>query len=135
MGERLWNAYLETQESYRGLIFIGSDTPGLPLNLITGAFDVLVRKPAVIGPVPDGGYYLLGLSQPLRKLFRGIDWGSERVLEQTLATLDESEYELLPEWNDVDAVADLIELRSRLDSPNASAAPRTAACLERLDLF
>ena len=132
LGERLWNAYGEFRGSYGRLIFVGSDTPGLPLSLIAAAFDGLARKPAVIGPVPDGGYYLLGLSQPLRKLFRGIDWGSERVLEQTLAGLHESEYELLPEWNDVDEVADLIELRSRLNSPNASAAPRTSACLERL---
>ncbi len=135
LGERLWNAYLETQHGFRRVVFIGSDTPGLPLSLIRRAFDLLIRKPAVIGPVPDGGYYLLGLSRPLPDLFQGIDWGSDLVLAQTLAVLGKVDYELLPEWNDVDELSDLIELRSRLESPIASAAPRTAACLERLDLF
>ena len=37
----------------------------------------------VIGPTVDGGYYFIGLKAPCRRLFEEIDWGTDRVFEQT----------------------------------------------------
>ena len=37
------------------------------------------RDRVVIGPADDGGYYILGISRPHRRLFAEIDWSTERV--------------------------------------------------------
>ena len=41
----------------------------------------------VIGPAEDGGYYLLGFSQPVPFLFSAMPWGTAGVLDETLARL------------------------------------------------
>jgi hypothetical protein len=58
----------------------------------------------VLGPSDDGGYYLIGLKKLHRRLFEGIDWSTDRVLEQTIAAAGEIELSvnLLPTWYDVD---------------------------------
>lgn len=70
---------------------------------------------AVVIPVEDGGYVLIGMQRPAAELFAGIDWGSERVMSQTrqrLATMgwQWSEPDLL--W-DVDLPRDLERLYAR----------------------
>ena len=49
---------------------------------------MLGNSDCVIGPASDGGYYLIGLSRFIPKLFQNIDWGTEKVLKQTLAAYD-----------------------------------------------
>ena len=39
----------------------------------------------VLGPAADGGYWLIGLRRPCPALFEGVDWGTDKVLRQTLA--------------------------------------------------
>ena len=58
----------------------------------------------VLGPASDGGYYLIGLKYPHRALFSEIPWGTGSVARMTLerATQSALDYELLPEWYDVD---------------------------------
>jgi hypothetical protein len=70
----------------------------------------------VLGPSTDGGYYLIGLKRPHRQLFEDIDWGTERVLAQTLVraqALGLSVHEL-PSWYDVDDLATLRVLAREL---------------------
>ena len=66
----------------------------------------------VIGPAEDGGYVLIGLKQPCPGLFQGIEWGSERVLSQTLQRLAQLKlpYALLEPLWDVDRPQDLQRL-------------------------
>ena len=54
---------------------------------------------------------LIGSRHASLPVFSGIDWGSERVLHQTLAALDAAglSYSLLPELRDVDRPQDLDE--------------------------
>jgi uncharacterized protein len=42
---------------------------------------------AVLGPAADGGYFLIGLRRAQPQLFRGIAWGSAKVLDATRARL------------------------------------------------
>ena len=62
-----------------------------------------------IGPATDGGYYLIGLRQLETALFKDIDWGTDRVLDQTLAiaTVQGLTVELLTSLTDIDYPADL----------------------------
>ncbi len=88
LGERMAGAF---EESFRtgstATVIIGSDCPDLSPDIIIAAFARLTETPVVLGPARDGGYYLIGLSRPMPELFRGILWGTERVLADSLAVL------------------------------------------------
>ncbi len=135
LGERLLNAHQHLSESHRKVAFLGSDSPTLPLDWIEQAFNKLAEGSVAIGPTTDGGYYLLGLAGSMPQLFEGIDWGTERVLQQTQEKVHPGDLELLPLWYDVDAPSDLTRLRDELDSwpPGRAGFPgRTADFLKRL---
>lgn len=131
LGDRMWNAYRSVGLSNR-VVFIGSDSPTLPLSYVCEAFRQLRELPVAIGPGEDGGYYLLGLSEPRRELFYGVDWGTERVLGQTLERLSEGDYALLPPWRDVDTPEDLLALKRDLDSDFEGFPTRTALAVSQL---
>jgi uncharacterized protein len=110
LGDRLQQA-VETafaQGSERVTI-IGSDCPGLDVPLFAKAFDALTDHDLVLGPASDGGYYLIGLRRSIPALFENIDWGTERVWQQTMKTARSLELSIaeLPVLNDVDRPEDL----------------------------
>ncbi|MBX3413218.1 MAG: TIGR04283 family arsenosugar biosynthesis glycosyltransferase [Pirellulales bacterium] len=67
------------------IVIVGTDCPELSAERVAEAFRALDTQEVALGPAVDGGYYLIGLARPRPALFAGIDWGTERVLEQTLA--------------------------------------------------
>ena len=88
------------------VLLVNGDSPTLPSRFLTDAIERL-RRPGdrmVLGPASDGGYYLIGLKYPHQALFSGIPWGTGQVASVTLKRAKQSaiEYELLPEWYDVD---------------------------------
>lgn len=72
------------------VVIIGTDCPDLHAELLKMAFDALYRNDVVIGPAHDGGYYLIGSRRYLPQLFDQIQWGSEKVLEQTMGRAHEA---------------------------------------------
>jgi uncharacterized protein len=95
----------------------------LPALLIETA-DALARpgERAVLGPSTDGGYYLLGLKTPHRRLFEEITWSTERVAAQTLERARELSLEvhMLPAWYDVDDVEGLRRLSCEVRAARAA---------------
>ena len=85
LGERLVEAmgHAFAQGATR-VVAIGSDSPWLEPHDVETAFDVLERVPVTIGPTEDGGYYLIGLSQPVPALFEGIAWSTATVYQETI---------------------------------------------------
>lgn len=69
------------------VLLLGADIPDLEPRHLTAAAAALAENPAVIGPAEDGGYWLLGLSAPAPQVFENIPWGTETVLETTMARL------------------------------------------------
>ncbi len=65
-------------------VIIGSDCPELDGEQIGKAFAALEEADLVLGPTPDGGYYLLGMRQFHPELFANIAWSTPEVLSQTL---------------------------------------------------
>ena len=102
-------------------VVLNADSPTLPTALLNETADMLAQPGdrAVLGPSSDGGYYLLGLKTPHRRMFDDIAWSTERVAEQTLERAHEIKLEvhLLPEWYDVDDVDCLRRLHGEICRP------------------
>lgn len=92
------------------VVMIGADCPGLDASTIALAFDSLLSSRLVFGPAMDGGYYLVGLREPLPSLFKGITWGTNSVLAASLTRARDARIEptLLPKLSDIDEPADLM---------------------------
>jgi rSAM/selenodomain-associated transferase 1 len=91
----------------RAVVAVGTDSPTLPVEWVAETFDLLESADIVLGPAADGGYYLIGLRR-LSPVFSGIEWGTARVLRQTVARAAEADcsLNLLPPWYDVDTLDD-----------------------------
>jgi len=123
---------------------LNSDSPTLPTAFLVEAAGVLVRPGdrAVLGPSTDGGYYLLAVKRPHRRLFEDVPWSTERVAEETLDRAREIglDVHLLPAWYDVDDAPSLRTLRGELlgdepssaDGPAPHDAPHSRRLLQRL---
>jgi uncharacterized protein len=113
LGERLHHIFVQKlSQGYASVCIIDSDTPDLPGALVARALGWLASASAdaVFGPCGDGGYYLVGLRQAQGELFADIPWSTAQVLRLSLqkaATLG-LRTRLLPQWNDLDTVDDLL---------------------------
>jgi uncharacterized protein len=124
---------------YGSVCLVNADSPTLPTGVLVEAARRLAAPGdrLVLGPADDGGYYLIGLKHPHRRLFEDIDWSTERVFRQTSERAAELELETvaLPGWYDVDDIVSLRrlmrEIRHAAD-PQGYAAPHTAAFLRGL---
>ena len=101
------------REGASKVVLIGSDLPELEASDLSAAFTSLGHCQGVLGPALDGGYWLIGLRRPEPELLAGIAWGSEQVLEQTLAAMARRglEPELLTRRGDLDWARDLLPWR------------------------
>lgn len=122
LGKRMSNAFKDLfDDGYRNIIIIGSDCPELTTDLMEKAFDKLFSSDVVIGPAKDGGYYLLGMKNLHKDLFKDVDWSTDKVLGQTLVTckkLNLSTF-LLPELSDIDDEEDLNNSLNLLSAINS----------------
>lgn len=114
LGEKMLNAF-ETiaEQGYEKMVIIGSDCPEITTQIIDDAFARLDEYDVVIGPAMDGGYYLLGMNVVYEQLFRGIEWSSEHVFDQTIYSMQQEGivwYEM-PILSDVDTEDDLPKMR------------------------
>lgn len=124
LGERMKNAFENAfAEGFSKVVLIGSDIPDLPANFLREALGKLESHDAVVGPSSDGGYYLIGFSRTsfLPEAFAGIAWSTSAACAQTLAQLEGHgrSIHLLPEWHDVDTVADLDSLLLRIGNTSS----------------
>ena len=100
----------------RRAIVIGADAPALlpgdiarAARLLCGAADI------VFAPAEDGGYALIGARRVTPAIFTGVEWGSARVLAQTLRNVAHADlrWKLLRTVWDVDRPEDLERFRAR----------------------
>jgi len=108
MEQCLANAF---SSGFKRAIVIGSDVPDLPAEITEESFAALEVYDSVIGPALDGGYYLVGFQRAsfLPEAFRGIEWGTDIVLRQTLDIFRDNKrtVHLLPPLRDIDTPEDL----------------------------
>ena len=108
LGNRMGRALREMPPG--PVIVIGADIPDVSAGDVAGAFAVLGRKDAVIGPATDGGYWLVGLRhgrRAPRRMFRDVRWSTEHALEDTVASLGGLSIGYAATLRDVDRASDL----------------------------
>lgn len=114
LGERMANSLRSALSQYQQAIIIGTDVPSLTPAYIRQAIEALSGDvDVVLGPAQDGGYVLIGMKHYDKALFKGVDWGTEQVLQQTLdrAQNQNLQVHLLPALWDVDEPTDLDKIR------------------------
>jgi len=93
------------------VIIVGADIPGLRPAHVAEGFGLLGRHDAVLGPAPDGGYWMIGLRRGGRAvpagLFNGVRWSSPDALADTVASLAPLDVGFAATLRDVDVAADL----------------------------
>jgi rSAM/selenodomain-associated transferase 1 len=117
LGLKMYNAICWSVENgYKKTILIGSDIPTLNLATIEKGFLKLKDHDVVIGPSNDGGYYLMGLKEPVPVLFHDIHWSTDIVLKETVDKINLVNLNayFLPRELDIDRIQDVINLRSIL---------------------
>lgn len=119
LGARLANCFAHLFEAgYTGVLAIDSDTPTLPTDFLQQAIDLIAtpQTDVVLGPSDDGGYYLIGLRQLHRELFKKMPWSTAQVLPETMRRAEAKGLKVvcLPPWFDVDTPAELERLRIAL---------------------
>lgn len=109
LGERMYRALAKAS---RPAILIGTDCPMLTaadlrraLRWLQGGCDV------VLAPAEDGGYALIGARRLSPAMFEGIEWGGERVYDETRTRLSGYRWRALRRVWDVDRAEDLDRLR------------------------
>src|SRR5260370_902578 len=105
LGERLYFALEDLlADGYESAAIMNSDSPTLPPEYLQQAFELLAAPGdrVVLGPATDGGYYLIGMKRPHRRLFQQITWSSHQVMAESIERAGEIglEVALLPAWYD-----------------------------------
>lgn len=121
LGQRMHDALFDAlNDGNKRAVLLGTDIPGLTVGILKDAFDALRENDVVLGPSTDGGYWLIGMKRPI-DLFRNIEWGSSRVLEQTLAQAKRLglRYAVLKSLSDVDTLEDFMKWHPQEKRPEA----------------
>jgi len=107
-----------SQNGYRQVAAMNSDSPTLPADYLVQAFTRLdeIDTDVVLGPCDDGGYYLIGWKRPHPRLVREVLMSTDHVLRDTVTIAEEEKLRvvLLPTWYDVDEAAELERVREDL---------------------
>lgn len=120
LGDRLSRIFGQArEEGIDRTVVAGSDAPALSPRDIRNAFVALEEGGVVFAPSPDGGYALIGVSSGVDSsaLFGGVRWSTDQALADTLREVRSLgiEAKLLDGVADIDVLADLAPLRSRLE--------------------
>lgn len=86
LGDRMLAAARDAFEAgYERAAIVGTDIPHMRPDSLRRAFDLLAGADVVLGPTPDGGYWLIGLKRAIPELFDiSAPWGSGSVRLGTL---------------------------------------------------
>lgn len=115
-------------------VLIASDSPQLPTTTIASAFRQLEDHDLVLGPVTDGGYYLIGM-RGYHEVLRGIPMSTQTVTKEIAARA--TQQGLSVGWTaptfDIDEITDLPQLCQLVTKRSDLPATRTA--LQELGLL
>ncbi|HET7840992.1 MAG TPA: TIGR04282 family arsenosugar biosynthesis glycosyltransferase [Terriglobia bacterium] len=116
LGNRLEGAFRFLLRRHVGALVIGTDSPQLSSRDLLLALARLRGADAILGPCPDGGFYLVGLRRLTEGLFGNVRWGSEFAFEDVRSNLQAGGYacSILGALEDVDRTEDVERLKNIL---------------------
>ncbi|MEJ7584509.1 MAG: DUF2064 domain-containing protein [Acidimicrobiales bacterium] len=93
---------------------IGMDTPQVTATDLDDALSALDRSDAVLGPALDGGWWLIGLHRPNRRVFSGIPTSRSDTGARQLARLRHLGFDVgvVPPQRDLDTFDDAVTIAS-----------------------
>jgi len=118
LGLRMEDAFASAFRRARLPVLVGADCPALDADLIDAmSYELKYGSDAVMVPATDGGYVALGLAVKNYQLFRGIDWGTKRVADQTLEAMFNTGIQcaVFEPVQDVDTIGDVKKVKRNLD--------------------
>jgi rSAM/selenodomain-associated transferase 1 len=119
LGERMARAVQRvTTELMQPVLLMGTDCPALSSERIAQAALQLERHDAVLVPVADGGYILIGLKAPCPEIFSNMPWSTSLVATETLKRMAALGLRVWqgPQLHDIDEAADLAHLPAQFFS-------------------
>ena len=122
LGERLDHAFTQLLRGHRAAVIIGTDSPSLSSTLLRQALSELRVCDAVLGPCPDGGFYVIGLRRLVPNLFRAVRWSSSYAFRDMLQNLLGNGYScsVMRKVSDVDRPEDLKQLARQMTRSGAA---------------
>ena len=120
LGKRLEHAFGTVFEhGAQKAIVLATDVPGISADIVDEAFRALDSSDVVLGPCPDGGYYLLGMKRLYKELFTNIPWSTNQVLNETSDAMRKLGLTVsrLPALADIDTGEDLRRWHEEVSTP------------------
>ena len=103
LGEKMEAAFLWAfDQKYENVILIGTDLWTLNKDTLLEAKKALENTDIVIGPCYDGGYYLIGMKNLNKEIFKDIPWSKKEVFRKTLSKAKDNSIYCLDIKNDID---------------------------------
>ncbi len=103
LGEKMEAAFLWAfDQKYENVILIGTDLWTLNQDTLLEAKKALENTDIVIGPCYDGGYYLIGMKNLNKEIFKDIPWSKKEVFRKTLSKAKDNSIYCLDIKNDID---------------------------------
>jgi len=104
LGERMIHVMRETCKPNEAVMFLGTDSPHMLNERLKQAQQTLQNHHVVLGAVEDGGYDLIAMRIPYVDMLKHIDWGTDKVLQQSVQKAEALalSYQILEPSFDVD---------------------------------
>ncbi|KAJ1458159.1 hypothetical protein M885DRAFT_94471 [Pelagophyceae sp. CCMP2097] len=119
LGDLLGAEYARVRQANSGpVVFVGMDSPDLPIEFVVDAAATAADGAAAIVPATDGGYVALALpaSAP-RAVFDDVEWSTANTAASQSSRIKSCGVDCIAAaaaWEDVDDVEDLRNLAARL---------------------
>lgn len=119
LGKRLHTIYNGLQNTHDYVMLIGTDSPQLEPKLLSDAVKRWKKNPksCIIGPCPDGGFYLFLSAMPIPEhVWTNVVYSQTTTLQQLIDQLERTgiSVELFTPQGDVDTANDLNPLLDAL---------------------
>jgi rSAM/selenodomain-associated transferase 1 len=130
--KHLTGTFEDLLDDYEKVVVLSCDVPQIGSEIIVKAFNALDAYDVVLGPVDDGGYYLVGMKKA-QNIFENIPFGTETLLKEQTKILREHKltYVFLEQLSDIDNLEELKRFKKTLKREDA---PHTYDVIQTLDL-
>ncbi len=129
LGAELLGAFELLLSDHERAVIVSGDVPHIDPALVADALALLDDADVVLGPGPDGGYYLVGMRAP-HDIFTTVPMSTSAVATATIATARRMGLRTarVAQLTDIDEVQDLL----CLEAAPPHLAPRTRALVDGL---